>query len=514
MDKALDRFIFSKIDEIRDEWTKMTEEDKRLYTEMVEKETAKEEENKTAAADENQKKSTPDNSNHQKISFGMIKPTPLILFIKMKKDTLKEEWNAMTEEEKRPYVEMVEKERKLGEIKNHSQALSSHLNMRKTDNESSDLNASSSHPKISFSKTLGQQRALFLFLNSKNKDIKESWDKMTEEEKKPYIEMAEKEQVEPKKQKDPKEQIEPKEPIEPKEQIEPKEPKEQNESKPDALNQHSKSKFTFSGFTMRKPDNTANDLNVGSKRPQFSFSLHKKTAFDFYSKLQKDIFTKDWEKMTEEDKKPYFEMVEREREERKKMQEEKEKTSTTIIKYPPSKQVFKLVIIGDGAVGKTSFVNVMKNGVFNKDYKATIGVQVTPITFQTSSGMPITFMCWDVAGQEKNRGITESYYMEAECMILMFDLTEPSSYRNLDKLYGDFTRKPLFNKQGNENVPWVLVGNKIDDSHKKVSPLRVNFHKKHPTSFIQISCKSNYNIDIVFLHLARLLKNDPKLEFV
>jgi GTP-binding nuclear protein Ran len=69
---------------------------------------------------------------------------------------------------------------------------------------------------------------------------------------------------------------------------------------------------------------------------------------------------------------------------------------------------FKLVLIGDGGVGKTTFVKRHKTGEFEKKYIATIGVEVHPMQFFTSLGK-ILFEVWDTAGQEKLGGLRDGY---------------------------------------------------------------------------------------------------------
>ena len=69
---------------------------------------------------------------------------------------------------------------------------------------------------------------------------------------------------------------------------------------------------------------------------------------------------------------------------------------------------FKLVLVGDGGVGKTTFVKRHKTGEFEKKYVATVGAEVHPMDFTTNRGK-IVFNVWDTAGQEKYAGLRDGY---------------------------------------------------------------------------------------------------------
>ena len=69
---------------------------------------------------------------------------------------------------------------------------------------------------------------------------------------------------------------------------------------------------------------------------------------------------------------------------------------------------FKLILVGDGGVGKTTFVRRHLTGEFEKRYVATLGVEVHPLLFHTNRGQ-IKFNVWDTAGQEKFGGLRDGY---------------------------------------------------------------------------------------------------------
>jgi len=167
---------------------------------------------------------------------------------------------------------------------------------------------------------------------------------------------------------------------------------------------------------------------------------------------------------------------------------------------------FKLVLVGDGGVGKTTFVKRHLTGEFEKKYIATQGVEVSSLVFFTNYG-PIKFNIWDTAGQEKLGGLREGYYIGADCAIAMFDVTSRITYKNIPKWHKDLTRIC-------ENIPMVLVGNKVDAKDRKIKARQINFHRKRNIQYYDVSAKSNYQFEKPFLFLLKRLVNDVNLELV
>merc|ERR1712154_742193 len=166
---------------------------------------------------------------------------------------------------------------------------------------------------------------------------------------------------------------------------------------------------------------------------------------------------------------------------------------------------FKLVLVGDGGVGKTTLVKRHLTGEFEKKYIPTLGVEVHPLGVTTNCG-PLKFNVWDTAGQEKFGGLRDGYYIQGQCAIIMFDVTSRITYRNVPNWHRDLTRVC-------ENIPIVLCGNKVEIKDRKKAK-QITFHRKKNLQYYDISAKSNYNFEKPFLWLARKLSGDNQLHFV
>ena len=167
---------------------------------------------------------------------------------------------------------------------------------------------------------------------------------------------------------------------------------------------------------------------------------------------------------------------------------------------------FKLVLVGDGGVGKTTFVKRHLTGEFEKRYIATLGVEVHPMPFFTNHGQ-VNFNVWDTAGQEKLGGLRDGYYIGGNCGIIMFDVCSRITYSNVPKWYKDLTRVC-------EAIPIVLVGNKVDVRDRKVKAKQITFHRKKNLQYYDISAKSNYQFEKPFVWLLRRMINDAQLSLV
>ncbi|CAG9760010.1 unnamed protein product [Ceutorhynchus assimilis] len=125
----------------------------------------------------------------------------------------------------------------------------------------------------------------------------------------------------------------------------------------------------------------------------------------------------------------------------------------------PELLTFKCVLVGDGGIGKTSFIKRHLTGEFEKKYQATLRVEVHPLVFYTNQGQ-IKFNVWETSGQETFRSLRDSYYDQAQCAIIMYDVTARVTYKNVPNWHKDIARVC-------KNVPIVLCGNKVDIQDRK-----------------------------------------------
>ena len=165
--------------------------------------------------------------------------------------------------------------------------------------------------------------------------------------------------------------------------------------------------------------------------------------------------------------------------------------------------VFKLIIMGDGGVGKTTFVKRHRTGEFQKAYVPTKGVDVCNMDFSTSHGK-IRFQVWDTAGQEKFGELREVYYIDVKCAIIMFDLTSRQTYKNVAMWHKNLTKIA-------DNIPIVLVGNKADIRERKVKAHQITLQRKHNLQYYDVSAKSNYQYEKPFIWLLKKLSGDDNL---
>ena len=97
--------------------------------------------------------------------------------------------------------------------------------------------------------------------------------------------------------------------------------------------------------------------------------------------------------------------------------------------------------------------------------------------------------------------------MQSHAAIIMFDTTYRTSYKNVPHWYKEIVKVC-------DNIPTVLLGNKIDDVDRKVKPKNITFHRKKNLQYYDISAKSNYQIEKPFIYIMRKLTGNANLQLL
>ncbi|XP_072912631.1 ras-related protein Rab-23 isoform X2 [Hemitrygon akajei] len=156
----------------------------------------------------------------------------------------------------------------------------------------------------------------------------------------------------------------------------------------------------------------------------------------------------------------------------------------------------KVVVVGNGAVGKSSMIQRYCKGIFTKDYKKTIGVDFLERQIQVNDE-DVRLMLWDTAGQEEFDAITKAYYRGAQACVLVFSTTDRESFEATSSW-----KEKVEAEVG--DIPTVLVQNKIDllDETVLKNEEAEALAKRLKLRFYRASVKEDLNVNEVFKYLA------------
>ncbi|MHA1144365.1 MAG: GTP-binding protein [Candidatus Helarchaeota archaeon] len=171
----------------------------------------------------------------------------------------------------------------------------------------------------------------------------------------------------------------------------------------------------------------------------------------------------------------------------------------------PQKFHFKMVILGDGAVGKTSLIRRFIEKTFKEDYKSTIGVGILTKQYQLSDAVSVTLNLWDLAGQKMFLKVRQKYLGGAQCGCLVYDVTRRDTFENIDSWVSEIEDI----RKSTKNFALILVGNKIDLPNRVVT-IEEGKAKAEALNipYIETSAKSGENVDKTFGSLCYLLIKD------
>ncbi|XP_018302438.1 ras-related protein Rab-37 isoform X1 [Mycetomoellerius zeteki] len=162
----------------------------------------------------------------------------------------------------------------------------------------------------------------------------------------------------------------------------------------------------------------------------------------------------------------------------------------------------KTILLGDSGVGKTSLLVQFDTGRFQPgNFAATVGIGFTNKVV-TVDDTPIKLQIWDTAGQERFRSVTHAYYRDAHALLLLYDVTNKTSYDNIRAWLSEIR------EHANEDVVIMLLGNKSDCGTERAVKREdgERLAQEYKVPFMETSAKTGLNVELAFLAVARELK--------
>lgn len=166
--------------------------------------------------------------------------------------------------------------------------------------------------------------------------------------------------------------------------------------------------------------------------------------------------------------------------------------------------LFKLLIIGDSGVGKSSLLLRFADNTFTGSYITTIGVDFKIRTVDID-GERVKLQIWDTAGQERFRTITSTYYRGTHGVIVVYDVTSGESFANVKRWLHEI-------EQNCEFVNRILVGNKNDAPDRKivVTEDAQRFADQMNILLYETSAKDNVNVEEMFMAITKQVLRSKK----
>jgi len=165
---------------------------------------------------------------------------------------------------------------------------------------------------------------------------------------------------------------------------------------------------------------------------------------------------------------------------------------------------FKLVLLGDTAVGKSCLVVRFVRDEFFEFQEPTIGAAFLTQTLALDDST-VKFEIWDTAGQERYRSLAPMYYRGAAAAIIVYDITNPDSFAGAKSWVKELQRR------GDPNVVIALAGNKADlESRRKVQFEEANdYAAEEGILHLETSAKNANNVKPLFVEIAKKLPKNP-----
>ena len=167
----------------------------------------------------------------------------------------------------------------------------------------------------------------------------------------------------------------------------------------------------------------------------------------------------------------------------------------------------KIVLLGEGAVGKTSLVHRYVQDTFSTDYKLTIGSNFLLKKIKLDQTTRVLLQIWDLSGQDVFRTVRAQYYLYSRGAILVFDLTRRSTFQKLEGWYSDLKEKTGV-------IPLMLFGNKSDleDQVQVDRQQAEEMARRFNATYVETSALTGDGVEDSFTELARKIVDNIKTQ--
>ena len=169
--------------------------------------------------------------------------------------------------------------------------------------------------------------------------------------------------------------------------------------------------------------------------------------------------------------------------------------------------IFKMILIGDSGVGKSNILSRYINNSFSETTRSTVGVELSA-KVEEINNTKIKIQIWHTAGQERYKSITKTYYKGAKGALIVYDITNKESFKNVDKWINDLK------ESGDDDVSILIVGNKCDlEASREVTTDEVKKKAElYKMAYCETSALKGENIDNAFRTLIKIVveKNEKK----
>lgn len=154
----------------------------------------------------------------------------------------------------------------------------------------------------------------------------------------------------------------------------------------------------------------------------------------------------------------------------------------------------KVLVIGEPGIGKTSLIRRYVDGIFDKHYCATLGVDFALKIVPWTEKKNIRLQLWDIAGQERFSSMTRVYYKQATACVIIFDITRRTTFQEVLKWKADLDNKTRL--PSGDLLPCLLVANKCDLPARPVSneEIQAVCDEQGFVGWIETSAKEDMNV--------------------